>query len=670
MKRDPVGGLRSVPQTGIPFESVAETNCPHCKEVVPLANAKPLSSLLCPKCGGKVFVPGRVGGFLLYKRIGEGEMGTIYRATDESLKRDVAIKLVRGCHVDDPESCEQLRNEACAAGKLNHPRVAQVYALNFSNGFPFLVMELVTGEDFAQKLAREGHIDERAALRMALDVADGLSALHREGLVHGDIKPDNIVLDRDGNAKLVDFGLSGIRRRDSRGTLLGTPYYIAPELIRGAADTHRSDLYSLGATLYHLLAGRPPVDGETPADIFKARVSHPPLPLRKHAHYVSLLTQKLVMRMLEIDPEKRQPDSDAVAAGIREALAQLDVTPPGIPGILGFAHRVFARLKIPLPSRRHALVPVLGLIAVAEILIAVREHSFDQTWEWLRGKFAERSESKTLPATQRPPETVASVNGDPGPAKTAALPVSRPQPQPEPVAPVRKEGAPKQGTPLPVNNPQPVLSTPIPELFTTRVQPKWQSVNLGEPAPHGSTMQMGETLVVQSTGTGMWKGYDCCRFVWTKASGDYSLSAQVKTIADKNGLAITGLLVKGDDPAQGPGLLFGFLGSGELFLQTRKPDTTAVTVKRTGRPLQLPVYLKIIRSGKTFQACVSSYGRNWYPFAGCELDLPHGNAIGLAVSSQDPDALAMAKFADIRLLTPPRFAELSHLDEPLRRVEN
>ena len=616
-------------------------------------------------------MPGRVGGFLLYQRIGEGEMGTIYRATDESLKRDVAIKLVRGCHVDDPESCEQLRNEACAAGKLNHPRVAQVYALNFSNGFPFLVMELVTGEDFAQKLAREGHIDERSALRMALDVADGLSALHREGLVHGDIKPDNIVLDRDGNAKLVDFGLSGIRRRDSRGTLLGTPYYIAPELIRGAADTHRSDLYSLGATLYHLLAGQPPSEGVTPADIFKARVSHSPIPLRKHARHVSLLTQKLVMRMLEIDPEKRQPDSDAVAAGIREALAQLDVTPPEIPGVWGVAHRVFARLKLPLPSRRHVLAPVLlGLIAVAEILIAVREHSFDQTLAWLHGKFAGRSEGKTLPATQRPPETGASVNGDAEPAKTAALPVSRPQPQAEPVAPVRKEGTPKQGTPLPANTPQPVLSEPIPELFTTHVQPKWQSVNLGEPAPHGSTMQMGETMIVQSTGTGMLKGYDCGRFVWTKASGDYSLSAQVKMIADKNGLAITGLLVKGDDFAHGPGLLFGFLGSGELFLQTRKPDAAAVIVKRTGHPLRLPVYLKIIRSGNTFQACVSSYGRNWYPFAECNLELPPGNAIGLAVSSQDPETLAMAKFADILLLAPPRSAVSAHLDEPLRRVEN
>lgn len=133
-------------KTGIIFEGAAATTCLRCKAVVPLTNALPLSTLLCPSCGAKVFVPGRVGGFLLREHIGDGEMGSIYRATDESLNRDVAVKLVRGCHADDPESCERLRREARAAGKLNHPRVAHVYALNFSNGQPYLVMELVTGK--------------------------------------------------------------------------------------------------------------------------------------------------------------------------------------------------------------------------------------------------------------------------------------------------------------------------------------------------------------------------------------------------------------------------------------------------------------------------------------------------------------------------------------------
>ena len=321
-------------------------------------------------------------------------MGAIYRATDESLGRDVAVKLVRGCRADDPESFERLRREACAAGKLNHPRVAQMYALNFSNGHPYLVMELVTGQDFAQKMQSEGRIEEGVVLRMALDVAEGLSALNREGLVHGDIKPANIVMDRDGNAKLVDFGLSGMTRGDGRGVIVGTPDYIAPELLRGAADTHRSDIYSLGATLYHLLSGRPPLEGKTSVDVLKARLFQQPVPLGTYASHVSLTTRKLVMRMLECNPEKRPVNSDAVAADIREARARLNA-PPTVTTRIGvsvflrrfFAHRSLPRRAQPAKkeSRRHAyVIGVLCLVAVVAFLFALRDQSYVQTLEWLR----------------------------------------------------------------------------------------------------------------------------------------------------------------------------------------------------------------------------------------------------------------------------------------------
>ncbi|MEI7902735.1 MAG: protein kinase [bacterium] len=636
MNRDPVADPKAAQKTGVLFECAAETNCPHCNAVVPLTNAIPLSTLLCPACGGKILVPGRVGGFLLHEHIGEGEMGTIYRATDESLKRDVAVKLVRGCHADDPESCERLRHEACAAGKLNHPRVAQVYALNFSNGHPYLVMELVTGQDFAQKLQSEGRIDERTALRMALDVADGLSALNREGLIHGDIKPGNIVLDRDGNAKLVDFGLSGMTRRDGYGALVGTPNYIAPELLRGATDTHRSDLYSLGATLYHLLSGRPPFDGETPADVLKARLFQPPAPLGTHAHHVSAPTRKLIMRMLELNPEKRPANSDAVATDIRAALTRLDSPTPATPGALGFARRFFAPLRWPLrpqplvPSsqRRAFVIVILGLIAVVELLIAAREHSFTQTFEWLRREVAT-------------------------PLQTMALTVSRPPVQPGTDAPVQKDADSITPMNLPISQPPPGTTVPVREdILTTEANLIWQSMNLGEHTQGGSTMQMGGTMIVQGTGTDMWAGDDSCRFVWTKSARNYAFSAQIKVIAVNNSLAITGLLIKGEDPALGPGLLFGFLGSGELFLQIRQPNNKVVVVKRSERPIRLPSYLKIIRRDKAFEACVSVDGRVWNPFAACELDLPSGNTIGFAVSAQIPNTLATAKFAGIRLLTP------------------
>ncbi len=660
--RDPVADQKVAQKTGILFESLSEMNCPHCGAVLPLENAKPLSSLLCPACAGKAFVPGRVGGFLLHEHIGEGEMGTVYRATDESLNRDVAVKLVRGCHAEDPESLDRLHREACAAGKINHPRVAQVYALNFSNGHPYLVMELVTGQDFAQKLEHEGRIEERAALRMALDVADGLSALNREGLVHGDIKPGNIVLDRDGNAKLVDFGLSGMMRQDENGNLMGTPNYIAPELLRGAPDTHRSDIYSLGATLYHLLSGHPPLDGEKTIDILKARLFRHPVPIGTLARHVSLATRRMVMRMLESDPEKRQTNSDAVAVEIRDALAQLDSPTPvaAPPDSAGVARRFLASIRLalrPLPAtphpRRLAFFAVsLALVAVIGLLISVGEPSFDRALAWVRREVAGRIITLALTVSLPKPETAAPVQESADHKPNAAPTVS--QPKPETSAPVVRETAGNMPNAAPtVSQPKPETSAPVVrEDFTVEANPIWRSINLGERVQGGSTMQMGETMLVQGSGTDMWKGVDHCRFVWTKTSGNYALSTKIMAIANNNLFAVTGLLLKGDDPTLGPGLLFGFLGSGNVFLQTRLPSSKTLTVKRSERPLRLPCSLKIARYGKTFEAWTSDDDQTWTPFAACELDLPAGNTIGFCVSAQDPNTLATAKFASIRLLTP------------------
>lgn len=664
VKRDPTVPPKDDPLDGIRFECPDETRCPHCEATVPLANAKALSTLPCPACGGKVFVPGRVGGFLLYEHIGEGEMGAVFRASDESLNRDVAVKLVRGCHVNDPDSCERLRREACAAGKLNHPRVAQVYALNFSNGHPYLVMELVTGQDFAQRLEQEGRLDERAVLRMALDVAEGLSALHREGLVHGDIKPGNIVLDRDGNAKLVDFGLAGMTRRDSSGALVGTPNYIAPELLRGTADTHRSDLYSLGATLYHLLSGRLPHEGTTATDLLKAKLYRQPVPLGTLARQVSPPTRKLVMRMLEINPEKRQADSDAVAADIRVALALLDAQPAEAAGSSGFLRRVFGRHgkapqpDTPRPKSRALVTLALGLVAVLEVMVAVKEHSFAQTLAWFRGEVYGRLKAMDL---TRPDENASPEAATPdrkGPERALLKTDARnraPSPH-EAASPTPTNIAPTETAALLISRPPapalPAPVVPVDDIFTREADIVWQSLALGENTSRGSTMQMGGTLIVQGTGTDMWQGHDRGRFVCTKAAGNYAFSAHVVAIADNNPFAVTGLLFKGNDPTLGPGLLFGFLGNSELFLQIREANHMTVIVRRSGRPVRYPVYLKVIRRGTVFEASVSSDGLAWAPFAACELELAPPHSIGFTVSTHDLTTLATAKFANIRLLTP------------------
>jgi hypothetical protein len=299
-----------------------------------------------------------------------------------------------------------------------------------------------------------------------------------------------------------------------------------------------------------------------------------------------------------------------------------------------FLRRFFAHLKMPLrpePSapyfRRDAFITValLGLVALLEFLIVAKEQSFDWTFETLRQ------------------EATSHI-------KPMAHPVS--QPLPETAVPVREEADRIEITDLKISQPKTESGTPARDVFSTEAALSWQSTNLGESTQPGSTMQMGETLIVQGSGTDMWKGFDRCRYVWMRASDDYAFSAQIKSIADNDGVAITGLLIKGAETALGPGLLFGFLGSGELFLQVRQPNNKTAIIKRSVRPVRLPGYLKIIRRGKAFEAWVSVDGRAWNLFAACELDLPSRNTLGFAVSAQVPGTLATAKFTSIRLLTP------------------
>ena len=593
---DPAGKAEKPQKTGIILKCIEKRVCPSCKGVVPLENAKPLSRMDCPHCGASIMVPGRVDNFLLHGYIGEGEMGTIFRATDESLGREVAVKVVRGCHADDPAQLERLRREACAAGKLNHPRVAQVYALNFSNRQPYLVMELVAGLDFSQKLENDGRIEEEEVLRMALDIAEGLSALHREGLVHGDIKPANIVLDRDGNAKLVDFGLSGMMRHDGHGNLVGTPHYLAPEILLGSADSHRTDIYSLGGTLYYLLCGKLPFEGDSPEETLKARLKNDPIPLEKFAPLVSSATRSMVMRMLEPKPENRHKDSDELIEDIKAALEKfkapvvknlkepsLIASPPPRPVVV---------VKEQRPRAKYLVVLILLLVAVIELAVAFKQQSFPETWKWLRDDVGGWFKG-----------VVASVSG---------------------------KAVGKSGFGM-----------------------EWHSTNLGDFSSRGSTMLFGEDLFIQCAGSEMWMGKENYRFFWTKFNGDFSFSSEVLEIPSNNDFDISGLLVKNEDLNDPAGVLFGFIGSGNLFLQVRGQGKTAEMIKCSKDIIELPVYLKIERSGRKFVAYTSADRAEWTEFSSCEVDLQGVSTIGLAVSSENIDTVASAKFSGVTLVSLP-----------------
>lgn len=222
----------------------------------------------------------RLGKYRLTARLGQGGMGVVYAAEDLRLRRVVAIKVVAGGLVSDSEWLARFQLEARAAARLNHPNVVTVHDVGHRRGFHFLVMELLVGGSVQARLNNQGPLPWPEATRIIADVCRGLSAAHLAGLIHRDIKPANILVAADGTAKLADFGLTkapglSSSRLTQLGTVLGTPQYMSPEHCTGEALDARADLYSLGATYYTLLVGRPPFDGPDPVQILYSQCSSP-----------------------------------------------------------------------------------------------------------------------------------------------------------------------------------------------------------------------------------------------------------------------------------------------------------------------------------------------------------------------------------------------------------
>jgi|RhiMethySRZTD1v2_1073278.scaffolds.fasta_scaffold25074_3 predicted Ser/Thr protein kinase len=203
-----------------------------------------------------------IGQCLIQQKLGQGGMGTVYLARHLTLNKPVAVKVLRTDLPTDLQGVERFLREARAAARLEHPRIVQVYDAGQFNGSYYIVMQYVPGESLATRLRREKKLPLREALRIFRSVAEAIQHAHAQGIVHRDIKPDNILLDTDGKAKIVDFGLAYMVEGDcsiSRsGLVIGSPSYMSPEQASGRPVDQRTDIYSLGATLYLMLTGLPP----------------------------------------------------------------------------------------------------------------------------------------------------------------------------------------------------------------------------------------------------------------------------------------------------------------------------------------------------------------------------------------------------------------------------
>lgn len=265
--------------------------------------------------------PSDFGHFLLEKELGHGGMGGVYLARDKMLDRRVGIKVMLKSLGDDPAFVERFQREAQAAARLNHPNIAQIYSFGQEHGMPYIAMELVSGGSLDKEMEENpGSMDPVRVMKIGQQMADALALAAEQGLVHGDVKPENVLFDTDGNAKLVDFGLAAMQGDSNE--IWGTPYYISPEKVRRQKIDYRADIYSLGGTLYHALTGVAPFEGEDATEVVKARFNGPPKKPSEVRPDLPAEIDSIIMRMLEVEPSMRYPTYQSLLGDFKRYLSK------------------------------------------------------------------------------------------------------------------------------------------------------------------------------------------------------------------------------------------------------------------------------------------------------------------------------------------------------------
>ena len=309
------------------------------------------------------------GRYRLVELLGQGGMATIYRAQDVQLGREVAVKVLRPEYGRDPDFVARFRQEAQSAASLSHPGIVAVYDFGTDEGGPYLVMELVDGEDLATLLRRNGPLPPRQAARLVAEVARALDAAHARGIVHRDVKPGNIMVTREGRVKVADFGIARAwadARLTLPGTTLGSVHYFSPEQALGEPATAASDVYSLGIVLYELLSGRRPWEGDSAASIAMARVSAAPPLVSDVRPNVPPALEAIDRKALAPDPGARFASAGALADALEGFLGGVPAAAPAArPAVPAAAPTAAARRDAGYPAGAAAAPSAPGVAAGA-----------------------------------------------------------------------------------------------------------------------------------------------------------------------------------------------------------------------------------------------------------------------------------------------------------------
>jgi serine/threonine-protein kinase len=408
----------------------------------------------CPDCGMHFIIPipetrenMEIGGFVLKRRLGQGGMGEVWLATQTAMNRDVAIKILSPTLIKDKSFIDRFMHEVKIAGQLSHSNIVSAFDAGHIQGLYYMVMQYCDGVELSDRLKIDKVIPEAEALKIARDIAQALKyAWNNRKVLHRDVKPSNIMLDGDGNALLMDMGISKCADEDTsmtmEGTMVGTPYYISPEQAKGRRDVDfRSDIYSLGATLYHMLTGQVPFDGDNSMEVATKQVTEKLTEPICVNPAISIPANTLVTKMMAKLPDERHAswknvisDIDLVLAGKHPTRGpglqekDLSISPP--PGSLkinlpGVAKKQSSKSAPQIRIGVNAGKPVGGTEAPATDYRPIAPPDSKERKSSLRIKGAS---SSTMPSVSEP-EVMTKASAS-EPQRTEQLAVVTPEPAP------------------------------------------------------------------------------------------------------------------------------------------------------------------------------------------------------------------------------------------------
>ena len=302
--------------------------CPNCAALVDIRDEEPLAKFHCPICGTAMRASRQFNHFSIVEHLGTGGMGAVYKALDRNLNRMVALKLLRKELSADENYIAKLEGEARITASINHPYVVKVFSFGSDHGQYYIAMELVDKGTLDDLMQIQTRVSELQMLHVGLQIASGLQAAHECGLIHRDVKPGNILFADARTAKITDFGLALLTEHEaeSRGEIWGTPYYIAPEKLNNLPEDFRSDIYSLGGTLFHAVAGRPPFEAESASLVALKHLKSRVVSLQAFAPDVSSETAYVINRMLHKDPNQRYASYGELIDHLKYAIDTLNAS--------------------------------------------------------------------------------------------------------------------------------------------------------------------------------------------------------------------------------------------------------------------------------------------------------------------------------------------------------